>query len=66
MWGGVQGQSTEDLSGHCRTLIWFESNEKSLEVCEQVSGMIWKGTRLKVSSLPFSDSVGNSSGAQTF
>lgn len=50
-WGGTRGQSPEDLIGHCRTLwTWFQSNGK---VCEQVSCKIWKGTGLRVSSLPF-------------
>lgn len=62
--GGVQDQSTGGSQAFVRFWVWFQLNRKSPEVCEQVSSMIWKGTRVKMLSLPLSDSMGSSSGTQ--
>lgn len=53
-WEGEYGEgprvraqkTTQSIEG---LLTWFQSNGKSLEVCEQVRMMIWKGIRLKLS-----------------
>lgn len=67
----AQGETGESGGGDCgagsrvgarrRSAVglWtcFQSNGKSLQVCEQVGGMSWKGTRLNVPALPFFGSV---------
>lgn len=61
-WEGskVRAQRTLQVIGG----LWacFQSHGESQEVCEQVSSMTWKGTRVQVSSLPFFGFIGSSSG----